>query len=80
VDVAVVDPLLAPAELVELGVELLLAGEDALLDLEDLAAPLLRLGLDLGADLDGLLARLDLRLAAEGVGLVRWAALRRAVR
>ena len=46
---------------------------DALLDLQDLGAPVGDLLLDLGSEPDRLLTRLDLRLAPERVGLARFA-------
>ena len=42
---------------------------DALLDLRDLDAAVLDLALDLAAERDGLLARLDLRLAPDRLGV-----------
>ena len=66
---AVADPLLAPRELGELRVDLRLLLEHALLDLHDLrrGGPAPRPRSRSGAD--GLLAGLDLRLAAERLGL-----------
>ncbi len=69
VHLAVVQPLLAALELDELSLRLLLAAEYALLDLHDLRSPLLDLGLDLGAETHGLLARVDLGLTAERLRL-----------
>ena len=60
---AVGDALLAPRELGQLAVDLVLLGEDALLDLDDLGPALGDLLLDLRAELHRLLARLDLSLA-----------------
>ena len=69
VDLAVAEPLLAPLELVELRVDLLFLLEHALLDLHDLVPAVLDLGLDLGPEDDRLLARVDLGLTANRVGL-----------
>src|SRR5579859_902664 len=69
VDLAVGEPLVLAREVLELALDLLLLGDEALLDLEDLVAPLAELGVDLGAQLDCLLARLHLRLALQRVGL-----------
>ena len=49
--------------------DLVLGLRQLLLDLGGLAAPALHLRLDVGAQLDGELARLDLRLAADRLGL-----------
>ena len=72
-DFAVAQPLLAPLELEQPRIDVELLLEDALLDLRDLDAAVLDLALDLAAERDGLLARLDLRLAPDrlGVPLVR---------
>jgi hypothetical protein len=43
-------------------------GKDALLDLRDLNPPILDLRLDLAAELNRLLARVDLRLAPDRLG------------
>jgi hypothetical protein len=59
------DPLLAPLDLGELAVDLLLLGDHPLLDLG------LQLLLDVGAELERLLARLDLGLTADRVGRPR---------
>ena len=67
VDLAVGDALLAPRELRELAVDVVLLLQDALLDLDDVVAPAAELGLELGAELDRLLPRLDLRLAPRRV-------------
>ena len=56
-------------ELGELTVDLLFLGEDVLLDLDDPRAVLRDLGVDLGAQPDSLLARADLALSAERIGL-----------
>jgi hypothetical protein len=69
VRLTVCETLFAPQELRQLRLELVLSGEDALLELGHLAAPLLRVALGVGADADGLLPRLDLRLAAKVLGL-----------
>ncbi len=69
VHLAVTEPLLAPLELHELRIRLGLLLEDALLDLHDLQAPVLHLGLDLAPKLDRLLARVDLSLAPDRLGL-----------
>ena len=66
---AVTEPLLAPIELRELRIRLGLLLEDALLDLHDLQAPVLHLGLDLAPKLNRLLAGVDLRLAPDRLGL-----------
>ena len=63
---AVEDPLLAALDLRELAVDLLLLRDDPLLDLGDFGALVPELVLDFGAELDRLLARLDLSLAAHG--------------
>src|SRR5205823_12916894 len=68
-DFPVGDALLAPGQLGQLPVDLLLLREDALLDLEGLGPPLRDFLLDVGAQLHGLLADLDLRLAAHTPGL-----------
>jgi len=62
------EPLFAPLELRQLAVDLLFLRKDALLDLDDLAALPLELALDLGTELQRLLARLDLRLTADRFG------------
>src|SRR5262249_11498147 len=61
---AVGDPLLPAHQLRELAVDVILLRENALLDLHDLVAALTELGLDIAAELDRLLARLDRRLAS----------------
>jgi hypothetical protein len=61
------EPLLAPLELGELAVDLLLFGDDALFDLGDLCALALQLLLDVCPELERLLACLDLGFAADGV-------------
>ncbi len=66
---AIAEPLLAPLELREPRVDLELLLEDALLDLRDLDAAVLHLALDLAAQRDRLLARVDLRLAPDRLGL-----------
>ena len=65
----VVQSLLPALELDELSLGLLLPREHPLLDLHDLRAPLLDLRLDLGAKPHGLLARVDLGLAAQRLRL-----------
>ena len=69
VDLAVGDALLAAGQLGQLPVDVVLLREDALLDLHHRVAPLPELLLELGAQLDRLLARLDRRLPARRVGL-----------
>ena len=69
VDLAVGDTLLAPRQFGQLPVDVLLFRQHALLDLEDLVAPLSDLLLDLGAQADRGLTRLDLPLPAQRVGL-----------
>ena len=59
---AVGHALLAPLELDQLLLDVRLEPDNALLDLGDLDAPVLHLGLDLGAQPHGLLPRLDLGL------------------
>src|SRR5206468_7851302 len=61
--------LLPAGELRQLPVDLLFLREHALLDLDDLGAPVAYLALDVGAELDGLLAGLDLRLAPHRLGV-----------
>ena len=68
VRLAVGEALFAAEELGQLRLELILLGEDALLELRDLAAALLGVALGLGTDAHRLLARLDLGLAAQVVG------------
>ena len=63
------DPLVLPLEVDELPLDLLFLAEHALLDLQDGATPVGELGVDLAPELDGLLARLDLRLATDGLRL-----------
>ena len=69
VRLAVGQTLLAPGELGQLPLDLLLRREHALLDLGDSRPALGQLALDLGAEPDRLLAGLDLRLAANRLGL-----------
>jgi hypothetical protein len=69
VHLAVEDALLAPSELGQLLVDVLLLRQNALLDLENLRAPLGDLVLDLGPQPDRGLTRLDLPFAAQRVGL-----------
>ncbi len=66
---AVAEPLLAPLELGQRAVDVELLLEHALLDLRDLDAPVLHLALDLAPQRDRLLARFDLRLTANRLGL-----------
>ena len=68
VRLAVGEPLVLARELDELPLDLLLLREHALLDLQHRLAAVGELGVDLGAKLDGLLPRLDLRLAAQRLG------------
>src|SRR5207249_952361 len=68
VHLAIAETLLAPGELAELGVDLLFLLEHALLDLDDLDATILHLGLDLGAELDRLLPGRHLRLPPDRLG------------
>ena len=65
---AVEEALLAPLELGQLAVDLLFLRDHPLLDLGDLGALVLELLLDVGAELERLLARLDLRLAPDRLG------------
>jgi hypothetical protein len=58
------ETLLPPLELGQLAVDLLFLRDDALLDLDDLPALVPELLLDVGSELERLLARLDLGLAA----------------
>ena len=69
VHLAVADTLLPPRHLDQLLVELRLPLRDALLDLRDLDPPVADLALDVGAQLDGALARLDERLAPDRLRL-----------
>ena len=69
VHLAIAESLLLPLELDQPRVGLVLLLQHALLDLGDLDPAVLHLALDLAAERDGLLARLDLRLAANGFGL-----------
>jgi hypothetical protein len=69
VHLSVVQALLAPVELRRAQLHLVLGLREALLDLRHLLAPALHLGLDLGAELDRELARLDLRFPPDGLGL-----------
>ena len=69
VHLAVEDALLAPGELGQLLVDVLLLRQHALLDLEDLRAALGDLLLDLGPQPNRGLARFDLALPAQRVGL-----------
>jgi hypothetical protein len=62
---AVGETLLAALELGQLPVDLLFFRQDPLLDLDDLAALPLELALDVGTQLERLLAGLDLSLAAD---------------
>jgi hypothetical protein len=63
------EALLPPNELGQLPVDLLFLREDALLDLDDPRPVICDLLVDLGAQLHGFLARGDLRLAPQRVGL-----------
>ena len=69
VHLTVGDTLLAPGQLRQLPVDVVLLREDALLDLHHRVAPLAELLLEIGAQLDRLLARLDRGLAPGRVGL-----------
>ena len=69
VHLPVAESLLLALDLDEAAVRLELLLEDALLDLRDLDAAILHLGLDLAPQLHRLLARLDLRLAPDGIRL-----------
>ena len=66
---AVSHALLAAGDLDEPLLDLLLPREDALFDLQHLLAAVVELRVDVGPELHRLLARLDLRLAAERLGL-----------
>ena len=66
---AVGEALLPAGELDEPALELLVSRLEAFLESRDLAAPLLDLGLDLGPQADGLLARLDSCLPAHRLRL-----------
>ena len=70
VDLAVGDSLLAPDQLGQLPVDVVLLREHALLDLEHLVAAAPQLALQLIANRDGLLARLDRSFTARRVGFV----------
>src|SRR5207244_6489681 len=69
VRLAVGDALLAPVELDEPPLRLLLASAQPLLELDRLRPPGVQIVLDLSPELDRLLLRLELRLAPEGLGL-----------
>ena len=66
---AVGEALLAPRDLRQLGVDLLLLGEHTLLDLDDPRAVLCDLTVDLRPELDSFLTRRDLGLAPERLRL-----------
>ena len=66
---AVAYALLAPRDLDELLVDFSFALRDPLFDLGDLQLPVANLALDVGAQLDGALARLDQRLAPDRLRL-----------
>ena len=68
-DLAVVHALLAARELGQLPIEVLLERRDALLGLGDLRATVAHLLLDLRAECQLALTRLDLGLAADRIGL-----------
>ena len=68
VRLAIGNPCSRRSMLGQLAVDLLFLRDDPLLDLDDLGALVLELVLDLGAELERLLARLDLRLAANRLG------------
>ena len=61
--------LLAPGQLRQLALDLLLRRQDALLDLRDASPPLGQLAFDFGTKPDRLLPRFDLRLATNGLCL-----------
>src|SRR5205814_8280642 len=63
------EPLILALEVDELSLDLLLLREHPLFDLHDGAAPVGELAVDLGPQLDGLLARLDLCLTPERLRL-----------
>jgi hypothetical protein len=69
VHLAVGDALLTARELRELAVDVLLLADDTLLELQHLGAPVGHLLLDLRPEADRLLARLDLGLPPQRVGL-----------
>src|SRR6185436_4466626 len=79
VDFAVAEALLAPFELRQARVDIELLLQDTLLDLCNLYAPVLHLALDLAPESDGLLARFDLCLAADGVGVAPRGSVERVV-
>src|SRR5579884_3289030 len=69
VRLAVREALVAPRQLDELPLDLLFLREDTLFDLEDGLAPVSELAVDLRPERDRLLARRDMRLAPDGLGL-----------
>ena len=69
VDLPVGDALLAPGELDQAAIGVVLLLQHPLLDLDDLVAPLAQLGLELGPHLDRLLACLDLSFPPGRVGV-----------
>ncbi len=66
---AVGDPLVTARQLGQLARDVVLLGEHALLDLDDGVAPLPQLRLELRTQLDRLLPRLDVGLAAGRLGV-----------
>jgi hypothetical protein len=62
------EALLPPLELRQLAVDLFFLRDDALLDLDDLGALVLEILLDVGAELQRKLPRLDLSLSADRLG------------
>jgi hypothetical protein len=69
VNLAIRDTLLAPLELGHLLVGFLLALQQPFLELHNLRSAIADLRLDVAAEPDGILARLDLRLAPHRLGL-----------
>src|SRR5664279_2469769 len=69
VHLAIGEPLVLALELDELSLDVFLLRKHALLDLQHLHAAIGVLGVDVGPELDRLLARFDLRLAPERLGL-----------
>jgi hypothetical protein len=69
VDLTIRQALFAPRQLGRLLLELALRQADPFIDLRRLRAPAPNLVLDLGAERDGELARLDVGLATDGLGL-----------
>ncbi len=65
---AIGNTLLAPGQLRQLPIDVAFFRDDALLDLHHGVAPLAELFLEIGAQLDRLLARFDRRLTTCGIG------------